>query len=134
SLVASSTGIASTLKLAIQQESGLVISAQAFVVANPNASNAQFLSWIATMQVAKRFPEVNGLAYVAIVRSGQLSQFVARMNADPTQTLASGRSYQVTPPGNRPYYCLEAFGYLNGGPGVPAGYDVCAGRGAAELK
>src|ERR1039458_10231268 len=134
SFVASSMGIASTLKQAIQQESSLAISAQAFVVANPNASNAEFLSWIATMQVAKRFPEVSGLGFIAIVRPGQLSQFVARMNADPSQPLASGQSYQVTPPGNRPYYCLEDFGYLNGGPSVPRGYDECTGLGAALLK
>ncbi len=134
SLVSSSMRIASTLKQAIQQQNSLVISAQAFVVANPNASNAQFQSWIATMHVAKRFPEVSGLGFVAIVPSGQLSQFVARMNAEPAQPLASGQSYQVTPPGNRPYYCLQALGYLNGGPSLPAGYDVCAGSGAALLK
>jgi diguanylate cyclase (GGDEF)-like protein len=134
SLVASSRGIASTLKQAIQQENGLIISAQAFIVANPNASNAQFLSWIATMKVAKRFPEVSGLGFVAIVPSGQLTQFVARMNAEAAQPLASGQSYQVTPPGNRSFYCLEALAYLNGGPGVPPGYDVCAGPGAALLK
>src|ERR1017187_5188571 len=134
SFVASSMGIASTLKQAIQQESSLAISAKAFVVANPNVSNAEFLSWIGTMQVAKRFPEVSGLGFIAIVRPGQLSQFVARMNADPSQPLAPGQSYQVTPPGNRPYYCLEDFGYLNGGPSVPRGYDVCTGLGAALLK
>jgi diguanylate cyclase (GGDEF)-like protein len=86
------------------------------------------------MEVAKRFPEVSGLAFIAIVRPGQLSQFVARMNDDPSQPLASGQSYQITPPGNRPYYCLEDFGYLNGGPSAPRGYDVCTGPGAALLK
>ena len=40
SFVASSMGIASTLKQAIQQENSLVISADAFIVANPNPSNA----------------------------------------------------------------------------------------------
>ncbi len=134
SLVASSIGIASTLKLAIQQESSLVISAQAFVVANPTASNAQFLSWIATMQVAKRFPEVTGIAFIAIVRPPQLPQFVARMNADPASHLGPGQSYQITPPGNRPYYCLQAFGYVNGGPSLPLGYDVCSGANSGPFK
>jgi len=134
SLVASSTGIASTLKLAIQQESSLVISAQAFVVANPNASNGEFLSWIATMQVAKRFPQVSGLGFNAIVRPAELPQFIARMNTDPPQSLASGQSYQVTPAGNRPYYCLAAFAYLNGGPSAPAGYDYCAGPNGVLFK
>jgi diguanylate cyclase (GGDEF)-like protein len=134
SSVASSMGIASTLNQAIQQENSLVISAQAFIVANPNASNTQFLSWIATMQVAKRFPEVSGLGFFAIVPSRQLTPFVARMEAEAVQPLALGQSYQVTPPGNRPYYCLEDLAYLNGGPSVPAGYDVCVGAGAALLK
>jgi diguanylate cyclase (GGDEF)-like protein len=127
--VTSSEEIASALKLAIQQESSLAISAKAFVVANPTASTAQFLSWIGTMQVAKRFPEVSGLGFIAIVRPAQLPQFVARMNADPASPLGSGQSYQITPPGNRPYYCLQAFGYTNGGPSVPRGYDVCTGLG-----
>jgi hypothetical protein len=132
--VTSSEEIASSLKLAIQEESNLAISATAFVLASPNGSNAEFLSWIGTMQVAKRFPEVSGLGFFAIVRPGQLSQFLARMNADPTPSLASGQSDQVTPPGNRPYYCLQDFQYLNGGPSAPLGYDVCAGAGAALLK
>jgi diguanylate cyclase (GGDEF)-like protein len=134
SFVTSSMGIASTLELAIQQQNSLVISAQAFVVANPNASNAEFMGWIGTMQVAKRFPEVSGLAFVAIVRPGQVSQFVARMNADPPNPLPPGQSYQITPPGNRPYYCLAEFQYLNSGPAVPLGYDVCSGTGSALLE
>jgi diguanylate cyclase (GGDEF)-like protein len=132
-LVSSSLAIASTVKLAIQQENSLVISADAFTVANPNASNAEFLSWVGTMEVAKRFPEVSGLGYIAVVRPRQLSQFVARTLADPPQPLAAGQSFHVTPAGNRPFYCLDDFGYLNGGPNVPLGYDVCAGTNPAQL-
>ena len=132
-LVSSSLAIASTLKLAIQQEDSLVISADAFTVANPNASNAEFLSWVGTMEVAKRFPEVSGLGYIAVVRPGQLPQFVARLLADPPQPLAAGQSLNVTPAGNRPFYCLDDFGYLNGGPTVPLGYDVCAGTNSALI-
>ena len=133
SFVTASLGIASTLKLSIQQENSLVISAKAFTVTNPNASNADFLSWIGTMEVAKRFPEVSGLGYFAVIRPGQLSEFVARVLASPPQPLAAGQSYQVTPAGNRPFYCLGDFEYLNGGPLVPLGHDVCAGTNSAEL-
>lgn len=129
SFVTSSMGIASSLKLAIQQENSLAISAQSFVLVNPEATNAEFLSWIATMQVAKRFPEVSGLGFIAIVRPTQLPQFIARMNAQAPQ----GQSYQITPPGNRPYYCLLAFDYINGGPAVPRGYDLCAGNESTQL-
>jgi diguanylate cyclase (GGDEF)-like protein len=132
--VTSSMDIASKLGLAIQQEKSLVISAQAFVVSNPNASNAEFLKWTTAMQLARRFPEVSGLAFIAIVQNGDLSQFVARMNADPPTPLPSGQSYQITPPGNRSYYCLTYFQYLHGGPSVPLGYDVCSGTGSALLN
>ena len=62
-LVTSSMEIASTLKLTIQQENSLVISAEAYIVENPNASNTEFLSWVGTMRVAKRFPEVSGVGF-----------------------------------------------------------------------
>ena len=133
-LVTSSMGIASNLKLAIQQEDSLVISAKAFVLANPSASNSEFLSWVSSMQVAKRFPEVGGMGYYAVVRPGQLSAFVARILADPPQPVASGQSYQVTPPGNRPFYCLGEFAYQDGGVTLPLGFDVCAGYNAAHLE
>jgi diguanylate cyclase (GGDEF)-like protein len=133
SFVTSSMGIASTLKLAIQQQNSLVISADAFIVANPNASNAEFLRWVGTMELAKRFPEVSALGYFAVVRPGQLSQFVARILADLPQPLAAGQSYQITPSGNRPFYCLGDLAYVNNGPTVPLGYDVCAGVKPAPI-
>jgi CHASE1-domain containing sensor protein len=133
-LVASSMGIASNLKLAIQQENSLVISAKAFILANPDASNAAFLSWVGTMQVDKRFPEVGGIGYYEVVRTGQLPAFVARILADPPQTVAPVQSYQITPPGNRPFYCLADFTFQNGGVSLPLGYDVCAGYDSAQLN
>jgi len=127
SFVTTSMGIASSLKLAIQQENSLAISAQSFVLANPNATNAEFLSWIRTMQVGKRYPEVSGLGFVAIVRPARLPQFIAGMDAQ----VPTGPSYRITPPGNRPYYCLLAFNYRHGGPAIPRGYDLCTGTSSA---
>jgi diguanylate cyclase (GGDEF)-like protein len=124
--ITSSVGIASTLKLAIQRESVLVISAKAFVLANPNATNAEFLSWVNSMQVTKRFPEIRSFGFYAVVRPGQLSQFVARVLADPPLPLTLGQSYQVTPPGTRPFYCLAQLVGINDGLLPPLGYDVCA--------
>jgi diguanylate cyclase (GGDEF)-like protein len=132
-LVTSSMGIAAHLKLAIQQENSLVISAKAFILANPNASNSQFLSWVSTMQVGKRFPEVGGVGYFQVVRPGQLSTFVTRILADPPLPVASGQPYRITPSGNRPFYCLADFDFRNGGVSLPLGYDVCAGYDAARL-
>jgi diguanylate cyclase (GGDEF)-like protein len=129
--ITSSAGIASTLEAGIQQENSLLISAEAFVVENPDASNAEFLNWIATMQVAKRFQQVSGFGFFALVRPAQLPQFIARLSADPPVPLGAGQTYQVTPAGSRPYYCLGQFEY--GGPSVPLDYDVCASYGSARL-
>ena len=135
-LDSSSMAISSTLKLAIQQENNLVISAKAFVVSNPNASNSEFLSWANSMQLRKRFPEVGGIGFDAVVRPEQLTQFVARTMLDPPSPLPAGQSYEITPAGSRPFYCLSDLG-LNTGVGItlPLGYDSCAAdTSAAQIS
>jgi diguanylate cyclase (GGDEF)-like protein len=124
--VTSSSGIASSLRLAIEQENSLVVSSKALIIANPNISNPQYLSWISSMQVTERYPEVSGLGFYAVVRPDELSQFVGRILADPPVQLAPGQSYQVTPPGNRPFYCLPRLAFSNSGPALPLDLDVCA--------
>jgi len=133
--VTSSMEIASSLKLSIQQEANLVISTEAFVAANPNATNAAYLNWVHSMQVKTRYPEVGELGFINIVRGAELPQFITRITADPPTPLTPGQSYQVTPPGNRPFYCLSQLLYMDGGPAVPLGYDSCAyyGQDAAKL-
>ena len=130
--VSSSAEIASSLKLAIQQEANLVISTEAFVAANPDVSNAAFLNWVRSMHVKTRYPEVASLGYIAYVRPAQLPQFIARILADPPTPLPPGQTYRVTPPGNRPIYCLTQAGYSNGGPIVPLDYDSCTAYGSHE--
>ena len=125
-LVSSSMTISATLKLAIQQENSLVISAKAFVVSNPSASNTEFLSWVRSMQIRQRFPEVGGIGYYAIVRPDQLAEFIPWILTDPPEPLPAGQSYQITPPGSRPFYCLSDFAFSDGGLVLPLGYDVCA--------
>jgi hypothetical protein len=55
SLRSSSGEVASTLQLAIQHEQDLVVTAGAFVLANPHASNAQFARWLKSVQAFKRY-------------------------------------------------------------------------------
>jgi diguanylate cyclase (GGDEF)-like protein len=86
------------------------------------------------MQVAKRFPEVGNLGFIAVVRPEELSQFVARILADPPAPLATGQSYQITPSGNRPFYCLVDAAYRDGGVLLPIDYDVCSGYSSARLE
>jgi diguanylate cyclase (GGDEF)-like protein len=47
--------------------------------------------------------------------------------------VAPGQSYQVTPPGIRPFYCLGEFAYRDGGAPLPLDYDVCTGYDSARL-
>lgn len=124
--VASSTQTASNVKLTIARESSLVVSTEAVILQNRDMTNTEYLSWVKSMQVAKREPEVAELGFDAIVHPDQLSQFVARVLADPPLPLPPGFRYQVTPPGLRPFYCLTQFTYSNGGPTLPLDYDVCS--------
>jgi diguanylate cyclase (GGDEF)-like protein len=133
-LVSSSLGIAASLKLVIEQEANLAISMEAFVAANPDVSNTPFLNWVRSMHVKTRYPEVVGLGFNAFVRPAQLPKFITRVLADPPAPLPPGQTYRVTPPGDRPIYCLPQLGYANGGPYLPLDYDSCASAGSKEAE
>ena len=125
--VTSSTQISSTLKLAIQHEQDLVVPVGAFFVRNPNASQADFLQWNSITRAFERYPELQGLAEVAMVPASQLSAFEARAVVDPAGSLAADGTFQVSPAGNRPYYCLSAVSQTRNPQLVtPAGVDYCA--------
>jgi diguanylate cyclase (GGDEF)-like protein len=125
---ASSADVASTLKLAIEREQDLVITATAFLVANPNASNAELRAWTTTVLAGQRTPALQGLGEVVFVPDAQLSSFAAHAQADPTGPLGPRGTFAVIPPGNRPYYCFSrAIGYRAAGlSALPAGTDLCA--------
>ena len=79
------------------------------------------------MQIRKRFPEVGGIGFDAVVRPAQLTQFIARILVDPPSSLPAGQSYEITPPGSRPFYCLSDLGFNTSvGITLPPGYDSCA--------
>ena len=125
--VASSTDIASTLKLAIQHEQDLVISAGAFAVGNPGASQSDFLKWTASVQAFARYPEVLGIAELTVVPQSQLATFAARAMTDPAGSLAADGTFQVTPTGVRPFYCLATASQSRAGTAAGvAGLDYCA--------
>ena len=62
-----SNEIASTLKLAIQHEEDLVISASAYVTGNPLATPADFDSWANSVQAMRRYPELQNIGLVKLV-------------------------------------------------------------------
>ena len=68
----SSAEVASTLQLAIAHQDDLVLNVGAYVVANPNASQADVVHWSEAADHMDRFPEVLGFGFVVIVPAAEL--------------------------------------------------------------
>ncbi len=128
----SSAEIASTLKLALQHEEDLVVSASGFVTGNPNASAGDFDRWAESVHAMQRYPELQDFGLVTLVSASRLAAFEARMAANPLRplgprSLGPKESFDVLPPGKRPYYCLAVAGLArNLATFVPGGLDYCA--------
>jgi diguanylate cyclase (GGDEF)-like protein len=123
-----SQNVASSLKLAIERESDLVVSVDGFVDEDPNASNEAFLQWTQAVQVFERYPEILELGHVVVVRPSALAAFAARAERDPAGTLPADGVFRVLPGGHRSFYCL-AVGVTvrETQAAVPAGRDYCSG-------
>ena len=121
---ASTAHVASTLQLAVQHEEDLIVSAGGFVVANPGASNGEFVRWSNSVRALQRYPELLSMGYVRIIRQSQLTGFVAAAErAGPSW--AHG-AYQVSPPGQRAFYCFAVGGFQRTVQATyPAGFDLC---------
>ena len=128
----SSAEIASTLKLALQHEEDLVISASGFVTGNRNVSAGDFDSWAESVHAMQRYPELEVFGLLTLVPMSRLAAFRARMAANPLRPLgprsvAPKESFKVLPPGKRAYYCLAVAGLArNLATVVPGGLDYCA--------
>jgi diguanylate cyclase (GGDEF)-like protein len=126
-----SAEIASTLKLAIQHEEDLVVTASAFVTGNPRASAADFDMWAESVRAMQRYPELQNIGFVKLVPAARMQAFHARMAADPLRPLGPhstvrGR-FEVLPQGERPYYCFAVAGLARDAKTyLPAGLDYCA--------
>src|SRR5665213_249437 len=133
--VASSKEIASTLQLAIQHEQDLMISAGGFIVGSPKASTTQFVRWGNSVQALARYPEIQGFSYVVVVPASQLRSFAAQSIADPPGPLGPGGTFQVTPPGSRPFYCLPEAEFARAIQNeLSPGYDFCANTNTRAVQ
>jgi diguanylate cyclase (GGDEF)-like protein len=128
----SSAEIASTLKLALQHEEDLVISASAFVAADAHASATGFDRWAESVHAMQRYPELQNIGLVELVPAPRLPAFKARMAAHPLRPLGQSflgakELFQVFPGGVRPYYCFAVAGLARSvDTYLPAGVDYCA--------
>jgi diguanylate cyclase (GGDEF)-like protein len=131
----SSAEIASILTLSIQHEQDLVIAASGFINSEPHASESEFVQWANSVRALKRYPELIGFGESVIVPRQQLAAFVTHVVATSTVPLGPDGTFQVVPPGNRPFYCLSVVKQVrSASDGITAGKDYCIGaQGRARL-
>ena len=124
--VASSAGIATTLRLALVHEEDLAVSAGAFFAANPDATESEFLQWTRSVQAFARYRELLTISVVKVVPASDLHAYAARQEADPSASLGAGGAFVVTPAGSRPYYCFNTVIVSRSPQWLrPAGTDYC---------
>jgi len=151
-----SAGIASTLKLAIQRQEELAVSAGTFYAANPKASRVEFARWTNWARTLRRYPELDSLALVAVVRASELDAVEARVTGHALKPAPVGSSpaasagiqivtghalkpasvgsspaasagIQIVPASDHTYYCLALAELTRSrAAGAPAGFDYCA--------
>jgi diguanylate cyclase (GGDEF)-like protein len=123
--------VASTLRLAIQHEEDLVVSASAFFTSQPNASAADFDLWAESVQAMHRYPELQNIGLIKLVEASRLPAFEAYIMANPVRPLGPhsvgpGEGFQILPAGKRPYYCFAVAGLARSfATYLPAGVDYC---------
>jgi diguanylate cyclase (GGDEF)-like protein len=125
-----SAEVASSVKLAIQHEEDLVVSAGAFVTGTPGASAAAFDRWARSVLAMQRYPELQNFGLVELVPAARLGAFETRMAANPLRPFGPHsrptESFRVVPAGKRPYYCLAVAGLARtAATYLPAGLDYC---------
>ncbi len=133
--VSSSTEIASKLKVALGHEQDLVLSASAYFLSNPDASEADYLQWTKSVHTFEQYPELMAIAEVSVVPASKLHHFVAHQESDGAYPPGAKGSFVITPAGNRPYYCLGAVGSSrNDASAFTLGLDYCESRLGPELE
>jgi diguanylate cyclase (GGDEF)-like protein len=126
-LRSSSAEVASTLQLAIQHHEDLVVNASAFILANPDASSANFGMWATAANVLRRYPELESLSQIVIVPRSELAAHAARASSDHARRRTPHEPFKLTPPGARPYYCLGGIALVRRTVvAPPPGLDFCA--------
>jgi diguanylate cyclase (GGDEF)-like protein len=120
------SSIVSTLNLGIQHEQDLVDTMGSYFATFPNANQRNLMEYTATLKTLKRYPELTGIAEIVLVRRAQLANFETSALANPIGGSMAPHTLQVTPVGDRPYYCFAKDQITRSGlAGAPAGLDYC---------
>ena len=86
------TGIGATLQLAIQREQALSVSASTFFAAHPQPSAGEFERWAQWSGAARRYPELERLALVALRPLTPLQAALVTAQAGLTSSQAAARA------------------------------------------
>ena len=130
------------MKLAIRHEEQLLVSATTFFAGHPNASPAEFRTRVRWARTTRRYPELDQLTLLTLVRAPELPAFQARLagHALAVKPLGAGAAtpaggVHVVPTSDHPYHCL-AVADLSRSAAVtpPAGFDYCAQTSALLLS
>jgi diguanylate cyclase (GGDEF)-like protein len=130
--------ITSTLKLAIQHEEDLVVSASAFVSANPGVTATRFDGWVTSVRALQRYPELQNIGLDERVPAADLARFEVRLARHPVEPFGRHRpgpreAFTILPLGPRPLYCFAVAGLSRSlATYLPAGLDYCALEKALE--
>jgi diguanylate cyclase (GGDEF)-like protein len=127
--------IASTLKLGLQHEEDLIIGGGTFFANNPTATAAEFSTWVKWSRALRRYPELQRLGLVALVRSAELPAFQARLSghvltatvpSSAAAIAAATRALRLSPASTRSYYCLPAVELTRGSAARGSARDYCS--------
>jgi diguanylate cyclase (GGDEF)-like protein len=119
----SASDVASRLRLTLERQRDLAISAAAELSSDPAHASVTFGAWAQHIEVLSRYPDLQALGVILPVSAAALPAMAA---ATP--------GFVVIPPGPRPTYCLAVAGVLRQGvPPSPPGNDYCAEPGQSVL-
>ena len=87
----STTAIATTLRLAIQREEELTVSASTYFANHPKASHAEFAAWLRWARTLRRYPELDALGFLTRAQSSPALLLARDAAASVYTTVPSGR-------------------------------------------
>ncbi len=135
-----------TLTSSLERDGDFTSMASTLLSTMPQITNGQLARWFGTLDTRVGYPGVFGLVYLQVVPRDRLHQFAEETRADPPFGLPITGSFSVTPPGNRPQYCLTRYGYAELPPHITASllvrfaefvnpdFDYCAQHTRKPLK
>jgi diguanylate cyclase (GGDEF)-like protein len=128
-----SAGIASTLHQAIEHEEDLAIGTSTFFAGNPGTSPAEFDAWARWSLALRRYPELEQLDLMALLRAPEPAVFEPRITGQAVKPLgalsspAGGGGSPVGTAAQRPYYCVTVAELVRSPAKYPqAGLGHCA--------